>query len=258
MRSRGTNFSNSEIDILLNIISDVLPIGTEEWKEVERRHRQNYPQHDRSRETLKRKFRQLYGTRPDTGNPTIPEAVRKAKNILEDIKSKQNVSDGEGSGGSDFETSSSGSDGEGTGTGEESGGGTGGGTGGAAGSGANGGGADGGGAAVIVKKGSRGGGRASKKQKQEKEEVDLLHYLILEGAKDKAERERNRLEELRIRREDRKAERRETRMMMMMMMGMFGQSQNRSSSVTSGSVANYSGFMNDSSSDESDGKPHAV
>ena len=37
---------------------DVLPIGTTEWKEVERLHRQNYPQHDRSREALKRKFRQ--------------------------------------------------------------------------------------------------------------------------------------------------------------------------------------------------------
>ena len=60
MRSRGINFTNTEIDILLNVINDVLPIGAEEWKEVERRHRQNYPQHDRSRETLKRKFRQLY------------------------------------------------------------------------------------------------------------------------------------------------------------------------------------------------------
>ena len=148
IRSRGTNFSNSEIDILLNIINDVLPIGTEEWKEVETLHRQNDPQHDRSRETVNGKFRQLYSTRPDTGNRTIPEAVWKAKNILEDIKSKQNVSDGEGSGGSDFETSSSGSDKEGAETREETGGG-----------------ADD--TTVIVRKGSRGGGRARKKQKQE-------------------------------------------------------------------------------------------
>ena len=52
---------------------------------------------------------------------------------------------------------------------------------------AGGGGADG--ATVIVRKGSRGGGRASKKQKQEKEEFDLIHYLVSENAKDKAERE---------------------------------------------------------------------
>jgi len=83
--------------------------------------------------------------------------------------------------------------------------GTDGGTGEATGSGAD-------GATVIVRKGSRGGGRASKKQKQEKEEIDLVHYLVLENAKDKAERERNRLEELRHRREDRKAERKETMM----------------------------------------------
>jgi len=52
MPSRGTNFSYPEVDSLLDILSDVLPIGTEEWKEVERRSRQHYPQLDRSREIL--------------------------------------------------------------------------------------------------------------------------------------------------------------------------------------------------------------
>ena len=47
-------------------------------------------------------------------------------------------------------------------------------------------------------------------------------------------------------------------MMMLLMMAMFGQSQNRSGSVPSGSVPNYLEFANDSSSDESDGKTHAV
>jgi len=47
-------------------------------------------------------------------------------------------------------------------------------------------------------------------------------------------------------------------MMMLLMMAMLGQSQNRSGSVPSGSVPNYLEFANDSSSDESDGKPHAV
>jgi len=56
------------------------------------------------------------------------------------------------------------------------------------------------GATLVFKKGSR-GGRASKKQKKKKEEeVDLMQYLVLENVKDKAERERNRLEELRHRR----------------------------------------------------------
>ena len=259
MRSRGNNFSKTEINILLNIIEDVVPIGSEEWKQVETRHRQHYPQLDRSRDTLKRKFRQLYGSRPGTGNPTIPEEVRKAKDILEAIKSKQNVSDGEGSGGSDFESSSSGTDGEDAGDGAP-GGGTDGGTGEGTVRGADGGGGTGGdadAATVVAKKGSR-GGRASKRQKKEKEEIDLIQYLVLENAKDKAERERNRLEELRHRREDRKAERKENRMMMMLMMGMFGQSQNRSGSVPSGSLPNYLDFANDSSSDESDGKQRAV
>ena len=185
MRSRGSNFSKTEINILLNIIDDVIPIGSEEWKEVERRHRQHYPQLDRSRDTLKRKFRQLYGSRPRTGNPTIPEEVRKAKDILEAIKSKQNVSDGEGSGGSDFESTSSGTDGEDAGD-CAPGGGTDGGTSEGTVRGADGGGgtvrgADGGGGTggdadavtVVMKKESR-GGRTSKKQKKEKEEFDLV------------------------------------------------------------------------------------
>ena len=145
-----TNFSNPEMNFLLNILNDVVPIGTE-WKEVKRRHHQHYPELDRSLETLKRKFRYLYNSRPQTGNPIIPDEVRKAKNILEENKSKQNVSDREGSGGSNFETRSSGSSGEGGGT------------------------------VILKKRETGGGGRGKKKQKQDKEELDLIQYLVLEN-----------------------------------------------------------------------------
>ena len=76
----------------------------------------------------------------------------------------------------------------------------------------------------------------SRKKKRPDEEMDRLSTAIFDGenAKDKAERERNRLEELRLRQEDGEAKRKDNRMMMMM--GILGQHQNRS-----GSVPNYLG-----------------
>jgi hypothetical protein len=94
--SRGRGFSVAEIDCLLEIIEDVLPIGPDDWDIVTERHVSFYPGLGRSRDSLRRKFSSLYNHKKPTGDPTCPAYVRNAKRIFERIKEVMDVSDGEG------------------------------------------------------------------------------------------------------------------------------------------------------------------
>jgi hypothetical protein len=94
--SRGHRFSVAEIDCLLEIIEDVLPIGPDDWDIVTERHISFYPGLGRSHDSLRRKFSSLYNHKKPTDDPTCPAYVRNAKRILERIKEVMDVSDGEG------------------------------------------------------------------------------------------------------------------------------------------------------------------
>jgi hypothetical protein len=96
--SRGRGYTIAEIDCLLDIIEDILPIGPIDWDRVTQRHIAYYPGHGRTRETLKRKFATLYNHKKPTGDPTCPPHVRNAKRIWDLIKLEMDVSDGEGGG----------------------------------------------------------------------------------------------------------------------------------------------------------------
>jgi hypothetical protein len=81
LKKRGTGFSVEEINSLLDTIKEYLPIGMNQWEMVERVHALHYPEHKRTRESLKRKFTLLYLTKAPTGDPTIPAEVLRAKEI---------------------------------------------------------------------------------------------------------------------------------------------------------------------------------
>lgn len=93
---RGRSFSKSEIDSLLEIIEELLPIGMNEWEAVLDRHLTRYPDLDRTKDSIKRKFASLYNSKKPTGDPTCPPQVRNAKRIYNLIKDKMDLSDGEG------------------------------------------------------------------------------------------------------------------------------------------------------------------
>jgi hypothetical protein len=99
---RGKSFTTSELESLLEIIEDILPVGPNEWEAVLARHETRYPDMDRTKESIKRKFSSLYNAKKPTGDPTCPPTVRSAKRIFNMIKEKMDFSDGE-SGGSDEE-----------------------------------------------------------------------------------------------------------------------------------------------------------
>jgi hypothetical protein len=97
-KPRGKSFSKAELESLLEIIEEALPIGMNEWEAVVERHLTRYPDGERTRESIKRKFSSLDNSKKPTGDPTCPPIVRTAKRIYNKIKERMDVSDGEDDG----------------------------------------------------------------------------------------------------------------------------------------------------------------
>jgi hypothetical protein len=66
---------------LLHCVQRVLPIGQDMWEMVARLHAIEYSHCQRDAKSIKTKYLQLANEKPSTGNPTIPEATRLAKEI---------------------------------------------------------------------------------------------------------------------------------------------------------------------------------
>lgn len=96
--SRGRGFSITETENLLELIEEVLPIGMNEWDAVLARHVSRYPENDRTRDSIKRKFASLYNSKKPTGDPNCPPTVRKAKQLYNLIKERMDISDCESEG----------------------------------------------------------------------------------------------------------------------------------------------------------------
>ena len=99
---RGLKFSKAEMESLLDVIDDIVPIGNPEWERVWDRHASRYPRQERTAESLRRKFQQLVRTKMPTGDPNCPPHIRFAKRIFRKIVKATDGSDGE-SGNGDFE-----------------------------------------------------------------------------------------------------------------------------------------------------------
>ncbi len=93
---RGSGYSQVEINSLFDLLEMHLPISSMEWERVEALHEINFPAEDRTRESLKRKFQDLYCTKIPTGNPFIPNDVRRAKEIQRMREERIHSSDCEG------------------------------------------------------------------------------------------------------------------------------------------------------------------
>ena len=66
---------------MLDAIEAIVPIGSGEWERVEVTHSVDFEEKRRTADSLKRKFRQLYLTKVPTGDPNMPETVRRAKEV---------------------------------------------------------------------------------------------------------------------------------------------------------------------------------
>jgi len=82
---RGAKFTTAELEHLLDIVEEILPIGTSEWERVWERHDVDFQAKERTPESLKRKFQELARKKIPTGDPECPPYVRKAKHIYHKI-----------------------------------------------------------------------------------------------------------------------------------------------------------------------------
>ena len=82
---RGLGFSAGELDCLLDLLEEHLPIGLTEWEMLLAKHEQRYPNSDRSVDSLRCKFASLYRKTVPAGNPNIPLSVKRAKVVRQKI-----------------------------------------------------------------------------------------------------------------------------------------------------------------------------
>ena len=90
---KGTNYSLEEIDSLLDLIEDELPISATLWENIQKSHLSRYPDQCHGVDSIKRKFKELYSKRVKTGDPNCPQEVRRAKRLRHQIVESMNASD---------------------------------------------------------------------------------------------------------------------------------------------------------------------
>ena len=78
------NYSHEEVMTMLELMEKILPIGTEEWEQVETGLRDKFPP-GRDKNSITRKYHQLYRRKIPTGDPNMPPEVRLAKKVQRDI-----------------------------------------------------------------------------------------------------------------------------------------------------------------------------
>jgi hypothetical protein len=90
-KGRGFSFSDNEISSMLDLIEERSPIGPQEWDVIEAIHNVRFPDMNRTKETIKRKYTMLYSAKSPTGDPNCPPNVRRAKRIYHQIKEKTDL-----------------------------------------------------------------------------------------------------------------------------------------------------------------------
>lgn len=93
-RMGSPNFSEADIEVLLQAVEDHEPIGNNEWARVASIFNtyamlENRPQRDIT--AIRGKFDRLANTKKPTGDPSCPPAVRRAKLIAREILGKVNA-----------------------------------------------------------------------------------------------------------------------------------------------------------------------
>jgi len=87
-RRGRANYTSMDIGALLDIVGEILPLGANMWAEVASEYAlwaETSGRPPRDQDSLKGKFDKLANTKKDTGNPSCPPEVRRAKHISRDI-----------------------------------------------------------------------------------------------------------------------------------------------------------------------------
>lgn len=88
IKIRGMNFTDYEIQHMLDLIGARKPVRTHEWECIGRLHALKFPDKHRTGHAIKRKFMVLYLTKTPSDDPSCPANVRLAKEIYHKIKAR--------------------------------------------------------------------------------------------------------------------------------------------------------------------------
>ncbi|PXF45098.1 hypothetical protein BWQ96_05137 [Gracilariopsis chorda] len=92
----GLSFTKLELENFLDVLSEHLPSGNDEWEAVTRIHQSRWPNANRSTDSLRRKFAALHRKRVPIGDPRIPSSVLKAEDLREEMTTRVDMGEGEG------------------------------------------------------------------------------------------------------------------------------------------------------------------
>ena len=85
------SYSNSQVESLLDLMEQYLPVGTQEWEYIANEYSSAHPRPLRDVASLRRKFNTLAKKKTPTGNPSCPPFVRRAKKIFNALIDKCGV-----------------------------------------------------------------------------------------------------------------------------------------------------------------------
>jgi hypothetical protein len=91
--SGNTNYTMTDVDRLLHLVEESLPLGKDEWERLAVTFNSGRARGspERDFESLRRKFKVLYSTRKPTGMPNMPPHILKAKELKQATDEKDNV-----------------------------------------------------------------------------------------------------------------------------------------------------------------------
>ena len=93
-RSGTVNYLDEELESLMELIVEVLPIDSEQWDTVVTKHAVKYP-YDRSKKSIRNKYNAIKKKKSSTGNPNMPRYVKLARLAHHLIGKKANLGTGE-------------------------------------------------------------------------------------------------------------------------------------------------------------------
>ena len=84
MAPRNVAWCAPELQNLVRLVGEKMPATEEEWEEVMELHNVAFPS-NRTITALQNKFKDLYRTKMPTGDPKIPDYIKRAKEIHQDF-----------------------------------------------------------------------------------------------------------------------------------------------------------------------------
>ncbi|KAI9990531.1 hypothetical protein PInf_018085 [Phytophthora infestans] len=90
---RGRGFTTPQVERLLSLVEQILPLGSAQWDDVHYAYNRNLPAEwpQRDSDSLRRKFYALKNAKKPTGDPSCPPEIRRAKHVFREIEGKCSV-----------------------------------------------------------------------------------------------------------------------------------------------------------------------